>query len=534
MFSSVRANESAREDYPFLDWEPSVPFVLCQLGSQADWAILAHHYLREPTITHRAGPDAVANLGAPAHRITTDSALLRCLAIAQANKARTAIIEFGHIDDDYRSEREAFYAKLFEKYELTTHRIHFFTSELDVEGVLRLPPRSGYLGYITIRPRMRASVGHTMLAPPPDQQHIVRTAVRETVDFFGQTLTVRAVPFMQPDGRLGGSAQTAAWICHYSAYLQGDRGVSHRTIASICAAASGVRSNAGVTELSCDELAAGLSESGLPPTIRALDKLGSEDLIPEMRKPGLAPAREAADAATRFFSRYLNSCAPVIAVLSEQDAKTEFEHTYAVVICGYSGTNSGAPADLIISDPQLGPYIQVKDILHDRSMVTGKRRSWKLSLAPVPRGMWLDSDVAERFAVAALVAAGRNATSAIEASARIGELINACELGVRTYFSTSQSFKERLGSINTDPVVIRECRLAAMPPYIWITELIDHTAARVSAPNVVGQIVLDATSSANDVNTIIVHVPGLISTSNSIGSYMCDAAPFVSCAPGVW
>ena len=499
MSSSTRDNESTREDYRASCWDASSPFVLYQLGSQTDWALLARRYLRDPII--KASAETIANISRS--HITTDSALLRCLAIAQANNARTAVIEFRHIDDNYKSEHEAFYSKLFERFGDATDRIHFFACQLDVEDVLRLPPESGYLGYITIRPRMRASVGHTMLKPPPDQQHIVRTAVRETVGFFGQTLAVRAVPFMQPDGRLSGSAQTAAWICHYSAYLQGDRCVSNRTIASICAAGSGVRGSTGVTELSCGELAETLSKSGLPPTVIALDNLGSEDLIPEMRKPGLAPTREAADAAVRFFSRYLNSCAPVIAILSEQDPKTEFEHSWAVVVCGYSETNNISANGLSISDPQLGPYIQVKDILHDSNLITGKRRNWKASLAPVPRGMWLDSRVAERFGAAVLVAAGRRATSATEASARIGELIRACELGIRTYFSTSQRFKERLGSINADPVVIREYRLAAMPAYIWITELIDHATARTSAPNVVGQIIMDATSSENDVNTLI-------------------------------
>jgi hypothetical protein len=111
----------------------------------------------------------------------------------------------------------------------------------------------------------------------------------------------------------------------------------------------------------------------------------------------------------------------VIAILSEQDPRTEFEHTCAVVVCGYSETNNISSNGLTINDPQLGPYIQVKDILHDFNMITGKRRNWKLSLAPVPRGMWLDSRAAERFGVAALVAAGRSGTSASEASARIGE-----------------------------------------------------------------------------------------------------------------
>ena len=61
-----------------------------------------------------------------------------------------------------------------------------------------------------------------MLKPPPDLEDQVRTVVTSTVNFFGQRLTVRGVPFAQQDTQFGRCAHVAVWICHYTAALRDD------------------------------------------------------------------------------------------------------------------------------------------------------------------------------------------------------------------------------------------------------------------------------------------------------------------------
>jgi len=73
-----------------------------------------------------------------------------------------------------------------------------------------------------MRPSPLGRVGRTVLVPPPDLQDAVHTAIRDTVDFFGQKLGVTGVPFAQQDTQFGRCAHVAAWICHYAAHLRGD------------------------------------------------------------------------------------------------------------------------------------------------------------------------------------------------------------------------------------------------------------------------------------------------------------------------
>ena len=113
-----------------------------------------------------------------------------------------AVVETRYLDADYRSEFSSLYSKTFAHHEDSTHRIHFFQSELDPDRLWDLPIAPGYLGFMNIRPRVRGVVGRTMLMPPERIRQAVRTAVEETVMFFGQPLVVRAVPFMQQDRAL--------------------------------------------------------------------------------------------------------------------------------------------------------------------------------------------------------------------------------------------------------------------------------------------------------------------------------------------
>ena len=178
-------------------WESPFPFDdIHELGpdNEDGWRTLELMYSRE-------GSEEYPPIG-------FDRPLYRCLEVARELGAYVAVTETRYMDIDYRSEYSAFYSRAFEHFEESTRRIHFFSVPLDDDAIIDLvrTPQSeietpserskslGYLGYMIVRPQVHGVVGRTMLKPPERLRHSVRTAVKETVNFFGQELEVRAVP----------------------------------------------------------------------------------------------------------------------------------------------------------------------------------------------------------------------------------------------------------------------------------------------------------------------------------------------------
>jgi hypothetical protein len=504
-------------------WEYPYPYALIELGGDADWRKLADIYVRQPVEFETA--QGIITSKELARPVLTDRPFLRCLEVVRANGARTAIIETRYIDADYRSEYSHFYSKAFAHYEDSAHRIHFFTSHLAQDEVWRISRDPGYLGYIIIRPHVRGVVGRTMLVPPPNLKGAVRTAVREQVDFFGQSLSVRAVPFMQQDSRLCACAQAAAWMCHYTAYRRGDRAVRRRVIAEFTAAAEASLSAGRMvpsTGLTIEQLSQVLTGFGLPPIIEKIAHLDLSDMPPELRPDNSSSTDKdrAANAAARLCCRYLNSGVPLIAIVGQWVQPATRSGHHAVVVCGYSRPDSKGPIRLIVNDDGRGPYLEVPDIRSDRDTDTQVRRDWQTLMIPVPEKLWMTGAGAERRGLLYLLAASREASREYPVARRILELREERELEVRTYFSTSNRFKERLRKRSSDPVVTREYAFARMPRFIWIVEAIDRrardhgTQLGISYEEnrcVVGEVIFDATSDDSDPRVVATRIPGLVS-----------------------
>ena len=186
-------------------WDEPDPADVISLRADEDWQMLHEYYVE---------PDQLPLLGSG--RTDADDAYLRCLEVARESAARTVVIETRYIDADYRSEYSAYYSKAFADIDDSTHRLHFFTSEIEEEQIWNLPDKPGYLGYVIVRPSPSGMVGRSILRPPPELRAWVRTAIREPVSFFGQRLTVEGVPFMSQDTQLGRCAHAATWMCHYA------------------------------------------------------------------------------------------------------------------------------------------------------------------------------------------------------------------------------------------------------------------------------------------------------------------------------
>jgi hypothetical protein len=448
----------------------------------------------------------------------TDRPLIRCLEIARENGARTLVIETRYVDLDYRSEFSAFYSKAFDTFEDCCQRLHFFSESISPRQVLRLTKtqRSSYLGYLVLRPQVRAAVGRTMLRPPGTaMKDAVRTAVRETVTLFGQPLEVRAVPFMQQDARLGSCAHVAIWMCHYSAY-RGDQRVARLPVADFSLTTDGSLGIGRIMPtpgLTINQMSDVLTRSGLAPIYYDASTLSDND-----RPEGAHWLRQRDDPAaqlSRVCCRYLNSGLPVIAVVrhvrGSARAKPDFDRgsLHAVVVCGYFRSDDSVT--LIAHDDRRGPYLTYENVRDDYDPDWQEHCRWEHILAPVPQKLWLTGEAAERHGSEHLLTTARVVMTEIPASKSMVTKFNRDQLSFRTYAITGTRFKNRTAEAVTDPVVLAAYREARLPHYVWVVEAIDKVARERGEPEcVLAEVVYDATSDERWPQVLATRVPGAI------------------------
>jgi hypothetical protein len=452
-------------------------------------------------------------------RPQADRPFARCLEVARLNLARTIVIETRYVDLDYRSEYSAFYSKAFQRHEDSCQRLHFFSTDIDKENVYALtgPQRDSYLGYVVLRPRVRAIVGRTMLAPPPfHEAGVIRTSVRETVTFFGQSLVVKAVPFMQQDARLGSCAHVAIWMCHYSAYL-GEQRVARQPVAEFSLSTDPslglgrILPSSGMTLHQMSDL---LGRSGLAPIYYEISGLNDED-----RPHGQEWLRQPKDReaqVSRVCCRYLNSGLPVIAVVRHANGPADVEPNYAnaamhaIVICGYF--REGDQIRMVAHDDRRGPYMTYHSVTNDYDPLWSEHCSWEHVLAPVPQKLWLTGEAAERAGSESLIAGAREAVAkGVQASRIIVERFSEGNLSFRTYAITGNRFKRRIAEYVTDPVILRAYREARLPHYVWVVEAVDRTERNKGATAcVLGEVIMDATSDERKPSVLATRFPGII------------------------
>lgn len=161
----------------------------------------------------------------------------RCISLLRGQGAVSCVIEHHYVCLDHRGERASFNSQLDAFNGNSALRLHFFSMEITDAHVLSLPSKvtdeDKYLGYIVCRDAGAPVVGRTVLRVP----HYIHTstAIDEPVNFFGQRLWVRGVPFMQQDARYAICAQVALWSVHYSLFR---RGVVERKLVSDVVGAS--------------------------------------------------------------------------------------------------------------------------------------------------------------------------------------------------------------------------------------------------------------------------------------------------------
>jgi hypothetical protein len=154
---------------------------------------------------------------------------------------------------------------------------------------------------------------------------------------------------------------------------------------------------------------------------------------------------------------------------------------------------------------------------------------------PVPDKLWLAPEAAERKGGSFLV----NASNQIAGAAAhplpftpLQGLIAAGQLALRTYAIRSNDFKRNLHARSIPTTIRREYGLARLPRFVWVVEAIDRQLRQVGAPCVVGEAVLDGTSSDHAPEEIALHVHGVMWLQQTGGNVRFpitgDAQPYVS------
>jgi hypothetical protein len=478
----------------------------------------------------------------------------RCLQVARSAGAVCAIVERRYICYDFRSEYAAFYTHVLAGVPSTAHRIHFFGSPVTLEDFRHLTDvqERSYKGYIVCRPRDLEIVGRTMLAPP--EEVCVLTGVTDSVTFFGQPLTVTAVPFMQQDERLGVCANVSAWIVHYSAYRR--RQVHRRLMAEFLNQGDNFFSPRAAIGVQPLELVALLDGVGFRTEYFETDS----GEIPKTEYPW---DHEAAQVASEYYSRYEElGRLPASLTSTETDpveiggaiSRTRSEIVeeccrslnsgipaivcsvnHTSVICGYELLDNERQASFVVQDDQAGPYVEVFDCMFDRadlrraqspsvetpavpaeqlleSLASGEDLEedgydwfeWLELLIPLPERVFLRSQKAERRALAILEATLDDASPPLyegESPPELAELLAARKkntLRFRTYLTSANRLKEKLNDrCEGDEDLMREFRSLRLSETVVVVEFVD-TDGDLLDHRCLGEAVFDATSNSKN------------------------------------
>src|SRR5207302_515679 len=102
-------------------------------------------------------------------------------------------------------------------------------------------------------------------------------------------------------------------------------------------------------------------------------------------------------------------------------------------------------------------------------------------------------------------------------------------LALRTYAIASESFKCELPNLGVDPRHVAAYRLTRLPRHVWIVEFVDRRLREAEKPCVLGEAVVDSTSSDLDPDVIAWRLHGAVVTQSTNrqqrGPVLGDASP---------
>jgi hypothetical protein len=337
-----------------------------------------------------------------------------------------------------------------------------------------------------MRPIELSPVGRTMLAPPPETAHATLCTVEDSVNLFGQRLTVQAMPFMSQDAQYLRCAHADLWMVLYHAHLA--HGLPRRLSEEIHQAAMGgviVGRQVPSDGLSVQQILQALDVFGM--SAAQVDVPRSYQESRRLGLRGLAPT----------LCRYINSGMPPMVHSSN--------HIWLVI--GYERMGEGRHA-FYCHDDAHGPYLRVENPWEDR---LEHHEPWQGVLTPMPQKLYMGAERAELIGSNMLRQGARAAGSAEQ----LREALMADEVSYRTYALRSNQFKEGVTGRQQESAG-RQYRLLQLPRYVWVVEATDRRL-RGHADGVLGEALIDPTyhheAHATDLRPLLaLHVPGRLLT----------------------
>jgi hypothetical protein len=312
-----------------------------------------------------------------------------------------------------------------------------------------------------------------MIVAPPDMGDAVRIECDERIDLFGWRFDVTAMPFMSQDTQFLRCAHASLWMVLQHGHLR--HGLPKRLPSDIYDAATNggsVGRQLPSEGLSAIQLFSAMTSLGLSPT----------------RKP-FAETREEDEQETslRLFGmicRYINSSLPPIAVSNT--------HSWVIVAYARTGAVEEPSIQLWRHDDVRGPYIPVEDPWDEDDEAY---QPWVGVYLPLLPKAFLDAERAELVGRAWIdYLAGESSiydgTTLKAANDRENDYETAT---YRTYLIRSNEFKEALIDRGLPTELAMAYRIMPMPRYIWVIEVIDRKLRNESSPDVLGEVILDAT-----------------------------------------
>jgi hypothetical protein len=398
--------------------------------------------------------------------------LHRIFEIAQAHGVVCIVKEPRYIDADWRSQLARFYNGAFRRFPSVCHRLHFFTRKVDPDVTDLSGLQDAYRGYTVLRPLPVAPVGRTMIAAPPELDDAVRCEGLENVEIFGWPFTITAMPFISQDTQLLRCAHAALWmVLRHGTFVHT---LPRRLPGEIFDAALGgvvIGRQLPSDGLSPHQLLSALFGLGLSPTGKSLpETLADEQAAGPLGLYGMV-------------CRYINSRLPPIVI----------SNTHAWVVVAYTRAPSGgSPAiQLWRHDDARGPYLPVHDPWAEPELA---HDPWVAAYLPLLPKAYLDAERAEGVGQSWVDGFSRSAALAgttLEMAAARPDPREQWTL--RTYLVESSQFKHRLADRGVPAIVAAAYRRAPMSRYVWVVEVVDRLARKDGQPDVIGEVVLDAT-----------------------------------------
>jgi len=475
-------------------------------------------------------------------RFGSDPPLKRIFQIVLCQDCRTILLENNYEDDEWLSEYDLFYSKIFNKPPRVAQRIHFFSCHLKKESLCNLSDyQEFYLGYCVLRPLENHKVSAAIIRPILDNNNPKKSFILCKERFSAdieidkddvQHLEVIGFPFIQQDGQLGCCSHVALAMVDSFLFQSEYKPVRETNKDQPYLVANIVESVSSVPEL--QRLIP--SEGLLPIQIsEALKKMGYFPLVYEYGK-----GKERPISADKIIYYYLESKLPIIVGIPTSTGKhalTVIGHSFEPELWWaiahkpyYNRRPSGIDyhcsttwlQNFIVQDDNFGPYLTIP-----KEIIWSLEKDGLLVIVPLPPNTNIKGEDAEAIAYTLIQSAMKVRKQRLRYLAHIEEQTKVIHIKVsdwfdilwehlenddlvlRTWLLPSKEFKKKYVSSSVKDIYNN----LKMPDKIWLTE--------VSIPELfcqsrlrLGEVVIDPTSSKFRTSFLSIHLPGFIIARN--------------------